>query len=120
MAADMVGHSGGGYGLGGSSGNLCRSMAGRRPHSFGLVRLRSFARGVGIGANDAFRYANLRLSRVRDRPWQAYPVTIITGAYIGYALGCSAGRTPFFYGKSVHFDSDADTEQSQQASSGKQ
>ena len=39
----------------------------------------------------------------RDRPWQAYPVTIITGAYIGYAIGCEVGRTPLVYGKRIDF-----------------
>lgn len=39
----------------------------------------------------------------RDRPWQAYPITIVTGAYIGYAIGCAAGRTPLLYGKRIQF-----------------
>lgn len=40
---------------------------------------------------------------VRDRPWQTYPITIITGACIGYVLGCWAGRLPFLYGKRIQF-----------------
>lgn len=39
-----------------------------------------------------------------DRPWQAYPITILTGAYLGYALGQLVGRTPLLYGKRVEFD----------------
>ncbi|EZF35990.1 hypothetical protein H101_00505 [Trichophyton interdigitale H6] len=38
-----------------------------------------------------------------DRPWQTYPITIITGACIGYVLGCWAGRLPFLYGKRIQF-----------------
>ncbi|OKL63412.1 Glycosylphosphatidylinositol anchor biosynthesis protein 11 [Talaromyces atroroseus] len=38
-----------------------------------------------------------------DRPWQAYPITILTGAYLGYALGQLIGRTPLLYGKRVEF-----------------
>ncbi|KAM5477111.1 Glycosylphosphatidylinositol (GPI) anchor assembly protein [Microsporum audouinii] len=38
-----------------------------------------------------------------DRPWQVYPITIITGAYIGYVLGCWVGRAPFLYGKRIQF-----------------
>ena len=26
-----------------------------------------------------------------DRPWQAWPITIVTGAYLGYVLGKSLG-----------------------------
>ncbi|EAS34847.3 glycosylphosphatidylinositol anchor biosynthesis protein 11 [Coccidioides immitis RS] len=46
-----------------------------------------------------------------DRPWQAYPITIATGAYLGYALGSSMGRTPLFYGKRIQFaDEEEDDE----------
>lgn len=45
---------------------------------------------------------------LRDRPWQAYPITIITGAYIGYALGCCTGRTPLLYGKRIRFNAEDD------------
>lgn len=40
----------------------------------------------------------------RDRPWQAYPITILTGAYIGYAIGQLIGRSPLLYGKRIEFD----------------
>lgn len=39
----------------------------------------------------------------RDRPWQAFPITILTGAYIGYAVGSFVARTPFVFGKRVIF-----------------
>ncbi|KAF3405287.1 Glycosylphosphatidylinositol anchor biosynthesis protein 11 [Talaromyces pinophilus] len=39
-----------------------------------------------------------------DRPWQAYPITILTGAYIGFAAGQLIGRSPLLYGKRVEFD----------------
>ncbi|KAL4894446.1 GPI biosynthesis protein Pig-F [Aspergillus ambiguus] len=31
-----------------------------------------------------------------DRPWQAYPITILTGAYIGHGVGSLLGRTLLF------------------------
>ncbi|PYH89504.1 PIG-F-domain-containing protein [Aspergillus ellipticus CBS 707.79] len=37
-----------------------------------------------------------------DRPWQAYPITILTGAYIGWAVGMALGRT-LLYGKRIRF-----------------
>lgn len=39
----------------------------------------------------------------RDRPWQAYPITILTGAYIGYVVGSLVSRIPGLYGKRVQF-----------------
>ncbi|KAL4920676.1 GPI biosynthesis protein family Pig-F-domain-containing protein [Aspergillus aurantiobrunneus] len=38
-----------------------------------------------------------------DRPWQAYPITILTGAYIGYALGVLGGRVTGVFGKRIEF-----------------
>jgi hypothetical protein len=40
----------------------------------------------------------------RDRPWQAWPITILTGAYLGYVAGSLIGRTPLVYGRIVEFD----------------
>ncbi|KAB8071800.1 GPI biosynthesis protein family Pig-F-domain-containing protein [Aspergillus leporis] len=31
-----------------------------------------------------------------DRPWQAFPITILVGGYIGYAVGLGLGRTVLF------------------------
>lgn len=39
----------------------------------------------------------------RDRPWQAFPITILTGAYIGYAVGSFVARTPLVFGKRIVF-----------------
>lgn len=50
------------------------------------------------------------ISFTRDRPWQAYPITILTGAYIGYVLGSLGGRTPFLYGKRIQLSSKDDEE----------
>jgi phosphatidylinositol glycan class F len=44
---------------------------------------------------------------LRDRPWQAFPITILAGAYIGYAAGSLISRTPFLYGKRVQFAPEA-------------
>ncbi|KAL1848254.1 Glycosylphosphatidylinositol (GPI) anchor assembly protein [Paecilomyces lecythidis] len=38
-----------------------------------------------------------------DRPWQAYPITILTGAYLGFAIGSLVSRTPLLYGKRLSF-----------------
>ncbi|KAK1145661.1 Glycosylphosphatidylinositol (GPI) anchor assembly protein [Aspergillus melleus] len=42
-----------------------------------------------------------------DRPWQAYPITILVGAYIGYALGVGLGRTVLF-GKRIDFEEEGE------------
>ncbi|QKX56869.1 uncharacterized protein TRUGW13939_03976 [Talaromyces rugulosus] len=39
-----------------------------------------------------------------DRPWQAFPITVLTGAYLGYAVGQLVARTPLVYGKRVEFN----------------
>ncbi|KAL2817088.1 GPI biosynthesis protein family Pig-F-domain-containing protein [Aspergillus granulosus] len=38
-----------------------------------------------------------------DRPWQAYPITILTGAYIGHVLGMLLGRAKGVFGKRLEF-----------------
>lgn len=38
-----------------------------------------------------------------DRPWQAFPITVLVGAYLGYALGSLVCRTPLLYGKRIQF-----------------
>ncbi|RAK95726.1 PIG-F family protein [Aspergillus ibericus CBS 121593] len=38
-----------------------------------------------------------------DRPWQAYPITLLTGAYLGFVGGTMLGRSVLF-GKRVRFD----------------
>ena len=43
------------------------------------------------------------LTMRRDRPWQAYPITILTGAYIGYAVGSLICRSSWLYGKRIQF-----------------
>lgn len=44
-----------------------------------------------------------RLIMYRDREWQKWPVTIVTGAYIGYAVGKLLGGT-LLKGKKIMFD----------------
>lgn len=43
------------------------------------------------------------LTYCRDREWQKWPVTIVTGAYIGYAVGKLLGGT-LLKGKKVMFE----------------
>ncbi|KAL2004542.1 hypothetical protein VTN00DRAFT_3427 [Thermoascus crustaceus] len=49
-----------------------------------------------------------------DRPWQAFPITILTGAYIGYAVGSLICRTPLLYGKRIQFTPPEEEEEQQQ------
>jgi hypothetical protein len=42
------------------------------------------------------------LTSRRDREWQKWPVTIVTGAYIGYAVGKLLGGT-VLKGKKIMF-----------------
>lgn len=44
----------------------------------------------------------MKLTSGRDREWQKWPVTIITGAYVGYALGKLLGGT-VWKGKKIMF-----------------
>lgn len=46
--------------------------------------------------------SSLGLIRHRDREWQKWPVTIVTGAYIGYAMGKLLGGT-LLKGKKIVF-----------------
>lgn len=43
----------------------------------------------------------LWLTVYRDREWQEWPVTILTGAYIGYLIGKTLGT--IFQGKKLPF-----------------
>ena len=43
------------------------------------------------------------LTCYRDREWQKWPVTIVTGAYIGFAVGKLVGGT-VLKGKKIMFD----------------
>jgi phosphatidylinositol glycan class F len=40
---------------------------------------------------------------IRDRPWQAFPITILTGAYIGFAVGSVVCRSSWLFGKWLEF-----------------
>ncbi|KAL3256641.1 hypothetical protein ABHI18_007434 [Aspergillus niger] len=42
-----------------------------------------------------------------DRPWQAYPITLLTGAYIGFVVGSVLGRSVLF-GKRIRFEEGED------------
>ncbi|GLA76359.1 glycosylphosphatidylinositol (GPI) anchor assembly protein [Aspergillus tubingensis] len=42
-----------------------------------------------------------------DRPWQAYPITLLTGAYVGFVLGSVLGRSVLF-GNRVRFEEGED------------
>lgn len=39
----------------------------------------------------------------RDREWQKWPITIVTGAYLGWGIGSFAGGY-LFRGKRIKFD----------------
>ncbi|KAJ5911935.1 Glycosylphosphatidylinositol anchor biosynthesis protein 11 [Penicillium subrubescens] len=57
------------------------------------------ALGTGLGA----WFGAIPIPLDWDRPWQAFPITILTGAYIGYAVGSLVSRTPLLYGKRIEF-----------------
>ncbi|KAJ6119183.1 Glycosylphosphatidylinositol anchor biosynthesis protein 11 [Penicillium sp. IBT 18751x] len=57
------------------------------------------ALGTGLGA----WFGAIPIPLDWDRPWQAFPITILVGAYIGYALGSLVSRTPLLYGKRIQF-----------------
>ncbi|EEH07493.1 phosphoethanolamine transferase PIGF [Histoplasma capsulatum G186AR] len=66
--------------------------------------------GVGLGA----WFGAVPIPLDWDRPWQTYPITIVTGAYIGYALGYMAGRTPLLYGKRIQFTESEEEEEEEE------
>lgn len=41
------------------------------------------------------RASRLTLFEYRDREWQKWPITIVTGAYLGYAVGKVLGGYVF-------------------------
>ena len=47
--------------------------------------------------------ANSVSFRSRDRDWQKWPITIVTGAYIGWGIGRLAGEF-LFKGMRIQFD----------------
>ncbi|KAL2222448.1 phosphoethanolamine transferase [Thermoascus aurantiacus ATCC 26904] len=74
------------------------------------------ALGCGVGA----WFGAIPIPLDWDRPWQAFPITIITGAYIGYAVGSLICRTPLLYGKRIQFEppeeQDGEAEQREKSS----
>lgn len=44
----------------------------------------------------------------RDRPWQAFPITILTGAYFGFAVGSVVCRSSWLFGKWLEFTPEQD------------
>lgn len=47
--------------------------------------------------------SKLILTHIRDRDWQRWPITIIAGAYLGYAIGKLSGKY-ILPGKRIEFD----------------
>ncbi|KAJ5143454.1 uncharacterized protein N7515_002241, partial [Penicillium bovifimosum] len=60
------------------------------------------ALGTGLGA----WFGAIPIPLDWDRPWQAFPITILVGAYIGFAVGSLLSRTPLVFGKRVQFTSE--------------
>ena len=50
-----------------------------------------------------WNHDELELTSTRDREWQKWPVTIVTGAYLGYAVGRPVGQY-LLRGKRIEFD----------------
>ncbi|GLA20456.1 hypothetical protein AnigIFM62618_009030 [Aspergillus niger] len=55
----------------------------------------------------AAHMAILSSTALVDRPWQAYPITLLTGAYIGFVVGSVLGRSVLF-GKRIRFEEEED------------
>ena len=71
-----------------------------------LYRFRWIGKSIeplGSAARIQRLYDGTRLTDNRDREWQKWPVTIVTGAYIGYAVGKLLGGT-LLKGKKIMFD----------------
>jgi phosphatidylinositol glycan class F len=51
-------------------------------------------------APNSRRETCIMLTNSRDRDWQKWPITIVTGAYVGWAMGKLAGNT-FLRGKVI-------------------
>ncbi|KAE8379778.1 GPI biosynthesis protein family Pig-F-domain-containing protein [Aspergillus bertholletiae] len=49
-----------------------------------------------------------------DRPWQAFPITILVGAYIGYSVGFGLGRTVLF-GKRLRIEENGELAEGKKA-----
>ncbi|KAJ5654717.1 Glycosylphosphatidylinositol anchor biosynthesis protein 11 [Penicillium lividum] len=64
------------------------------------------ALGTGLGA----WFGAIPIPLDWDRPWQAFPITILVGAYIGYALGALISSTPLLYGKRIQFAPESEEE----------
>ncbi|PGH27609.1 hypothetical protein AJ80_00622 [Polytolypa hystricis UAMH7299] len=73
---------------------------------FGLARAMDAVWGGAVGVGLGAWVGAVPIPLDWDRPWQEYPITIIAGAYIGYIVGCMAGRTPLLYGRRIQFAED--------------
>lgn len=100
----------GGCRLGGCPGDVCRCVVGSRSHSARLVSNHpsSFFLPLSLSPLGCTRLLNVSN---RDRPWQEYPITILTGAYIGFAVGSLIARTPLLFGKRIEFTSSSEGEE---------
>lgn len=58
---------------------------------------------IGLVSTSYEMGATYMLTYSRDREWQKWPVTIVTGAYIGYAVGKLLGGT-LLKGKKIMFE----------------
>jgi len=55
-----------------------------------MARCCAYTAGL-VSIDLTFRFGWVMLIVGRDREWQKWPVTIVTGAYIGFAVGKLAG-----------------------------
>ncbi|PGH08844.1 hypothetical protein AJ79_05848 [Helicocarpus griseus UAMH5409] len=75
---------------------------------WGISRAIDAVWGAAVGTGLGAWFGAVPIPLDWDRPWQAYPVTIITGAYVGYVLGGLVGRTPLVFGKRIQFAAGAE------------
>ncbi|OJJ33704.1 hypothetical protein ASPWEDRAFT_741657 [Aspergillus wentii DTO 134E9] len=70
---------------------------------WGVSRPADAVWGGALGAGFGAWFGAVPIPLDWDRPWQAFPITIITGAYIGHAIGTLLCRTPCVFGKRIRF-----------------
>ncbi|KAJ5769769.1 uncharacterized protein N7511_001820 [Penicillium nucicola] len=70
---------------------------------WGIARPADAVWGGALGSGLGAWFGAIPIPLDWDRPWQAFPITILVGAYIGYAFGSLLSRTPLLYGKRVQF-----------------
>ncbi|KAF9887727.1 Glycosylphosphatidylinositol (GPI) anchor assembly protein [Aspergillus nanangensis] len=71
---------------------------------WGVLRPADAVWGAALGTCVGAWFGAVPIPLDWDRPWQAYPITILIGAYIGYFVGSFVGRSSCVFGKRIVID----------------